>query len=125
MKDCLKWSAAVVALLMAVAAANAQETPQSTTAPPTAAVSAQSEKNNDATADGDSIVYQVGGSVQPPIAIHTPDPKFSKEASKAKFSGNVVVSLIVDKDGKPRDVHVLRGMGHGPGREGSRGRAAV
>jgi outer membrane biosynthesis protein TonB len=110
---------------MAVAAANAQETPQSTTAPPTAAVSAQSEKNNDATADGDSIVYQVGGSVQPPIAIHTPDPKFSKEASKAKFSGNVVVSLIVDKDGKPRDVHVLRGMGHGPGREGSRGRAAV
>jgi protein TonB len=58
-------------------------------------------------------VYQVGGSVRPPIAIYTPDPEFSEEARKAKFSGNVVVSLIVDRDGKPRNVHVLRGVGMG------------
>ncbi|HXS11359.1 MAG TPA: energy transducer TonB, partial [Acidobacteriaceae bacterium] len=47
------------------------------------------------------------------IAIYTPDPEFSEEARKAKFSGNVVVSLIVDRDGKPRNVHVLRGVGMG------------
>ncbi|HEV2576734.1 MAG TPA: energy transducer TonB [Acidobacteriaceae bacterium] len=58
-------------------------------------------------------VYQVGGSVRPPIAIYTPDPEFSEEARKAKFSGNVVVSLIVGADGKPRNVHVLRGVGMG------------
>ena len=58
-------------------------------------------------------VYQVGGGIRPPIAIYTPDPEFSEEARKAKFSGNVVVSLIVDKDGKPRNVHVLRGVGMG------------
>jgi protein TonB len=58
-------------------------------------------------------VYQVGGSVRPPIAIFTPDPEFSEEARKAKFSGNVVVSLIVDANGKPRNVHVLRGVGMG------------
>jgi periplasmic protein TonB len=58
-------------------------------------------------------VYQVGGSVRPPIAIFTPDPEFSEEARKAKFSGNVVVSLIVGADGKPRNVHVLRGVGMG------------
>lgn len=58
-------------------------------------------------------VYQVGGGVRPPIAIYTPDPEFSEEARKAKFSGNVVVSLIVDRDGKPRNVHVLRGVGMG------------
>jgi len=58
-------------------------------------------------------VYQVGGSVRPPIAIFTPDPEFSEEARKAKFSGNVMVSLIVDPSGKPRNVHVLRGVGMG------------
>ena len=58
-------------------------------------------------------VYQVGGSVRPPIAIYTPDPEFSEEARKAKFSGNVVVSLIVDADGHPKNVHVLRGVGMG------------
>ena len=58
-------------------------------------------------------VYQVGGAVRPPIAIFTPDPEFSEEARKAKFSGNVMVSLIVDPSGKPRNVHVLRGVGMG------------
>jgi protein TonB len=58
-------------------------------------------------------VYQVGGSVRPPIATYTPDPEFSEEARKAKFSGNVMISLIVDPSGKPRNVHVLRGVGMG------------
>lgn len=63
--------------------------------------------------DIDRGVYYVGGSIKPPVAIHTPDPKFSKQARKAKFSGVVVVSLIVGADGKPRNVHVLRGAGMG------------
>jgi protein TonB len=58
-------------------------------------------------------VYQVGGSVRPPIVTYQVDPEFSEEARKAKFSGNVVVSLIVGADGKPRNVHVLRGVGMG------------
>ena len=58
-------------------------------------------------------VYQVGGSVRPPIVTYQVDPEFSEEARKAKFSGNVVVSLIVGADGEPRNVHVLRGVGMG------------
>jgi protein TonB len=58
-------------------------------------------------------VYQVGGSVRPPIAIYTPDPEFSEEARKAKFSGDVIVSLIVDANGNPKNVRVLRGVGMG------------
>ncbi len=41
------------------------------------------------------------------------DPKFSKQARKAKFSGQVIVALIVDKEGMPQNVHVLRGVGMG------------
>jgi periplasmic protein TonB len=51
--------------------------------------------------------------VRPPVAIHTPDPKYSKQARKAKFSGTVVVAMIVDTEGKPKNVHVLRGVGMG------------
>lgn len=60
-----------------------------------------------------SPVYTVGGSVQPPIAIYTPDPKFPKQARDAKISGNVVVALVVGRDGKPCNVHLVRGVGMG------------
>ena len=58
-------------------------------------------------------VYSVGGSVLPPSVLHSVEPEFSEEARKAKFSGNVLVSLIVGSDGKPRNVRVLRGVGMG------------
>jgi protein TonB len=56
-------------------------------------------------------VYDIGGSIRPPVPTHTPDPKFSKEASNVKFSGNVIVGLIVGRDGKPCNVHLVRGNG--------------
>ena len=58
-------------------------------------------------------VHRVGGSVVPPVAIYTPDPQFSEEAREAKASGKVVVSLVVDRDGQPQNVHVIRGAGMG------------
>jgi TonB family protein len=41
------------------------------------------------------------------------DPEYSAEARKLKISGRVVVGLTVDEKGRPRDVHVVRGPGHG------------
>lgn len=58
-------------------------------------------------------VYQVGSSIQPPVVIHMVSPKYSQQARAAKFSGDVVVSMIVDSEGKLRDVHILRGVGMG------------
>ena len=55
-------------------------------------------------------IYSIGGSVRPPVLVYAQDPEFSKEARRDKISGNVVVQLIVDKDGKPRKVHVLRSL---------------
>ena len=41
-----------------------------------------------------------------------PDPKFSKAASNIdRVTGNVVVGLIVGRDGKPCNVHLVRGIG--------------
>jgi protein TonB len=62
--------------------------------------------------EGGSIM-QVGGGVSAPKVIFQVDPEFSEEARKAKFSGNVDVSVIVDEQGRPTHVHVARGIGMG------------
>jgi protein TonB len=58
-------------------------------------------------------VYHVGGGVKPPVLLSSPDPEFSEEARKAKFSGNVEVYLIVDENGNPTHVKVARPIGMG------------
>jgi TonB family protein len=57
--------------------------------------------------------FRVGGSVSAPRAIETPDPEYSEEARKAKYQGTCVLWLIVDPDGKPRDIKVARALGMG------------
>lgn len=58
-------------------------------------------------------VFRVGGSILKPELLSGPDPEFSEEARKAKFSGNVEVYLIVDEQGNPSHVKVARGVGMG------------
>jgi protein TonB len=58
-------------------------------------------------------VKQIGGGVSAPQLLFAPEPEFSEEARKAKASGNVLVSLIVDQQGRPQSVRVLRGVGMG------------
>lgn len=58
-------------------------------------------------------VFKVGGGVQAPRALVTPDPEYSEEARKAKYQGVVVLWLIVGPDGQPRDIRVQRGLGMG------------
>lgn len=107
---------ATVALCsVALLATRAQDKPADTN--PVADASANTDtKNGRPTSAQDKVngpVYQVGGSVSPPVAIHTVDPKYSKQARKARFSGQVVVSMIVGTDGEPHNVHILRGAGMG------------
>ena len=58
-------------------------------------------------------VKNVGGGVKGPVVIYKPEPEFSEEARKAKFMGVVTVQIIVDANGKPQNVHVIRGVGMG------------
>ncbi len=58
-------------------------------------------------------VAHVGGSVRAPVLTYQVDAEFSEEARKAKFSGNVMVTLIVDEHGNPTHVRVERGVGMG------------
>ena len=48
-----------------------------------------------------------------PRAIYSPDPEYSEEGRKTKQQGIVVLSLVVDPDGRPRDIRVVRSLGMG------------
>ena len=58
-------------------------------------------------------VFKVGGGVSAPRGLFTPDPEYSEEARKAKYQGTVILWLIVDPNGKPRDIKVARSLGMG------------
>ncbi|HEX4155672.1 MAG TPA: energy transducer TonB [Acidobacteriaceae bacterium] len=53
------------------------------------------------------------GSVHPPILIRNASPEYTAAARKAKLSGDVELSLRVDKKGNPSHIRVVRGMGMG------------
>ena len=56
---------------------------------------------------------RVGDGVSAPKAIFQPEAEFSDEARRAKYEGTVVVTLIVDANGNPQNVHVSRTLGMG------------
>jgi periplasmic protein TonB len=58
-------------------------------------------------------VFKVGGGISAPQAISTPDPEYTEEARNAKTQGTCVLWMIVDDQGRPRDVRVVRGLGFG------------
>jgi periplasmic protein TonB len=58
-------------------------------------------------------LYHVGGGVSAPQLVFAPDPEFSDEARRAKYQGVCVVSLIVDAQGNPQRVQVVRHLGMG------------
>jgi periplasmic protein TonB len=57
--------------------------------------------------------YHVGGGVSAPLVLSAVDPEYSDEARRAKFTGIVVVALVVDPSGMPQRVHVIRRLGMG------------
>jgi len=57
--------------------------------------------------------YKIGGGVSAPKVIFPVDPEYSEDARKAKFQGTVVIALVVDDKGNPRDIRVVRPLGMG------------
>lgn len=57
--------------------------------------------------------FSVGGGISAPIPIYQPEPPYSEEARKAKFQGVVVLSIVVDTQGRVSDVRLVRRLGMG------------
>ena len=100
----LRWCSVLLALA-AVPAVGQQPT---TPAPAANATGVQS----DAASAPDKPMH-IGGKVKRPIVIDSEEPEWSEQAREAKFSGDVLVYLWIDKNGKPSHVRVVRGAGMG------------
>jgi periplasmic protein TonB len=57
--------------------------------------------------------FRIGGGVSEPIPIYKPEPEYSEEARKAKFQGVVLLQIVVDDQGRTRDIRVIRPLGLG------------
>ena len=55
-------------------------------------------------------IYKPGDGVSVPKLVHHVDPGYTKEARKYKMHGLTVLSIVVDADGKPRDIRVIRSL---------------
>jgi bla regulator protein BlaR1 len=58
-------------------------------------------------------IYHVGGDVSAPMLIFAPDPEYTEKARQAKYQGVCVVALIVDEEGNPQRVQIVRHLGMG------------
>jgi periplasmic protein TonB len=58
-------------------------------------------------------VFRVGGGISAPQVISSPDPDYTDEARNAKTQGTCILGLIVDTEGHPRDIRIVRGLDSG------------
>jgi TonB family protein len=101
-----------VAFLLGSAAASAQIStgvPQQSNTPPQTPLGTESQSAKGT----DSTIYKIGGSVKPPKLIHQEDAQFSAEARRKKISGEVMVQCIVDLNGLPQELKVVKSAGYG------------
>lgn len=60
-----------------------------------------------------SGVYKIGGDVAPPKLLNKVEPEYTKQAKKKKIQGRAILSLIIDADGQPQDIRVIRSLDPG------------
>jgi len=66
------------------------------------------------TEESDSpVIVEAGIEVSPPRALHRVQPQYSEAARRIRFEGAVVLSLLIDTEGKVADVGVLRSLPFG------------
>jgi bla regulator protein blaR1 len=58
-------------------------------------------------------IYHVGGDVSAPVLAFAPDPEYTEKARRAKYQGVCVISTVVDAQGNPTRVQVVRHLGMG------------
>jgi TonB family protein len=57
--------------------------------------------------------FKLPPGARPPRAIHTVVAEYSDEARRARYEGTGLVSLIVNEDGPPTEIHIERHLEHG------------
>jgi TonB family protein len=62
---------------------------------------------------GDVGIFSVGNGTTAPSVLSKVDPEYSEEARKAKYSGTVTLSIVVNTDGRAENIRVVKSLGMG------------
>ena len=57
--------------------------------------------------------FPIGGGVSAPTLVDKTEPQYTADAKSARVEGSVLLGIIVDENGIPRNIHVLRSLGFG------------
>jgi len=57
--------------------------------------------------------YRVGGHVKPPRPLYDPDPDYTDIARRVGYQGTVILWLVVDTDGLPKQIRLQQAIGMG------------
>jgi TonB family protein len=55
-------------------------------------------------------VYMVGGNIRPPAVRKSVEAEYPDHERERRIRGRCLIGLVVDSDGKPQNVHVVRGL---------------
>jgi TonB family protein len=58
-------------------------------------------------------VYKIGDGVSAPAPIYRADPVYSEEARVAKLQGAVLLQVVIDENGVPQEIKIVRSLGLG------------
>jgi TonB family protein len=57
--------------------------------------------------------YRAGSGIEPPSLLREVKPDYTEDARRRGVEGDVVMEIVVRRDGSVGDVRVLQGLGHG------------
>lgn len=57
--------------------------------------------------------YRAGSGIEPPTLVREVKPDYTEDARRRGVEGDVVMEIVVRRDGSVGDVRVLQGLGHG------------
>jgi TonB family protein len=55
----------------------------------------------------------IGRDVSPPVPVYKPEPEYSEEARRAHVQGSVLLGIVIDSDGRTRNIEVISPAGFG------------
>lgn len=79
----------------------------------------QSASNGPGTAPGSRSsrlggpIYNLNEVSTPPVLLYKVDPEYTEQARLSRYNGIVLLRLMIDERGTPRDIHVVRSLGLG------------
>ena len=82
------------------------------TPPPPASTPAPTDRSGPSP-DSTSGTCKIGANISAPVVLHSVEAEFSDEARRAGYQGVCVISLIVDAEGNPQNIRVVRALGMG------------